>query len=372
MGRGGNTAAIFVFERVQYKLFVTQVDLPRWPCQSIEMTGSSSDRFKQAVITTLAKRAAFRCSNPDCAAITSGPSATAGLAVNVGEAAHIYGAHPGSARYDPKMQSVARADIANAIWLCGNCHKLIDDDEARFPSGLLFEWVREHERDVALIVGKAGAKVRQRYEERHLEEFGRLSYRAERIIIDKEALWEYNLTEEVLRFEIAPVLQRWGALRRGLYIKSAKRLAKLDFVPWIMNRLAEIRQIVHAFAELMNVEFLRAWGEPGVAGNERDIVDTARLFVEVCSSALAWEEEVRFATVDEIFRDVLALYVGVAGNIIDEAAKLPEFLAATFGGEKPSGDYRFTLVLSLPEGWSEAVEDAFERATEAYITELNS
>jgi hypothetical protein len=336
------------------------------------MSGSSSDRFKQAVITTLAKRAAFRCSNPDCAAITSGPSSTAGLAVNVGEAAHIYGANPGSARYDPKMQSAGRADIANAIWLCGNCHKLIDDDENRFPPGLLFEWVREHEQKIALTVGKAGAKVRLRYEERHLEEFGRLSYRAERIIVEKNDLWEYHLTEEVLRFEIAPVLQRWSALRRGLYIKPAQRLTKLDFMPWIMNRLAEIQQIVYAFAELTNVEFLCTWGEPGVAGNDRDIVDTSRLFVEVCKSALAWEEEVRFAAVDDIFRDVLRLYVGVAGNIIDEAAKLPEFLANTFGGETPSGDYRLSLLLSLPEGWSEAIEEAMERATEAYIAELNS
>ena len=324
------------------------------------------------MITTLAKRAAFRCSNPDCAAITSGPTATPGSAVNVGEAAHIYGAHPGSARYDPKMQSAGRADIANAIWLCGNCHKLIDDDEARFPAGLLFEWVREHERDVALAVGKAGAQVRQRYEQRHLEEFGRLSYRAERIITEKSDFWEYYLTEEVLRFEIAPILQRWGALKRGLYIKPAQRLTNPEFVPWIVNRLAEIRQIVHAFSELINVEFVRSWGAAGIAGNEREIIDISRLFAEVCSSALAWEEAVRFATVSEIFRDVLALYVGVAGHIIDEAAKLPEFLANTFGGETLSGEHRLSLEISLPDGWSEAIEEAFERATEAYLAELNS
>ena len=30
------------------------------------------DRFKQSVIVTLAKRAANRCSNPNCGAITSG------------------------------------------------------------------------------------------------------------------------------------------------------------------------------------------------------------------------------------------------------------------------------------------------------------
>jgi hypothetical protein len=93
---------------------------------------SSENRFKQAVITTLAKRAANRCSNPDCGAITSGPSMKRSGTVNVGEAAHIFGAHPGSARYDPAMTSVERADLTNAIWLCNNCHKLIDDDPLRY------------------------------------------------------------------------------------------------------------------------------------------------------------------------------------------------------------------------------------------------
>lgn len=86
---------------------------------------ASEDRFKQAVIVTLAKRAANRCSNPDCGAITSGPSDDRAGSVNVGEAAHIYGAHPGSARYEELMDSVDRSDITNAIWLCGNCHKLV-------------------------------------------------------------------------------------------------------------------------------------------------------------------------------------------------------------------------------------------------------
>lgn len=110
---------------------------------------ASDDRFKQSIINTLAKRAANQCSNPDCEAITSGPSAIALESVNVGEAAHIYGANPGSARYDPDMASADRSWISNAIWLCGNCHKLIDDDPTRYPAGLLFEWQSDHELRIA-------------------------------------------------------------------------------------------------------------------------------------------------------------------------------------------------------------------------------
>lgn len=159
---------------------------------------ASEDRFKQSVVTTIARRAANCCSNPDCGAVTSGPTDDPLKAVNVGEAAHIYGANPGSARYDSEMLSADRGAITNAIWLCGNCHKLIDDDPDRYPAGLLFEWVKEHERKIGELVGKAGAELRSRYERRHLEKFGRLSYLSERIITEKADLWRYRLTAEVL------------------------------------------------------------------------------------------------------------------------------------------------------------------------------
>ncbi|WP_328590120.1 HNH endonuclease [Paraburkholderia acidicola] len=70
-------------------------------------------------------RTVNRCANPDCGAVTSGQTDDPYSAVNVGEAAHIYGAHPGSARYDPRMTSDERSAISNAIWLCSNCHKLV-------------------------------------------------------------------------------------------------------------------------------------------------------------------------------------------------------------------------------------------------------
>jgi hypothetical protein len=232
----------------------------------------AEDRFKQAVVTTLAKRAANRCSNPDCGAVTSGPTDNPETAVNVGEAAHIYGANPGSARYDVNMAPADRSTITNAIWLCGICHKLIDDDPERFPAGLLFEWQRSHENVVRLLLGKPGAEIRRRYEERRMQEFGQLSYPAERIILEKPDFWEYRLTTEVLRFEMAPVLRRWRALQTGLYVRPSTRVGKMDTIPWVLDRIAEIRRITAAFDALMNVEFDRAWGERGVPGDDLEIV----------------------------------------------------------------------------------------------------
>jgi hypothetical protein len=268
------------------------------------------------------------------------------------------------------MASTDRSAIANAIWLCGNCHKLIDDDPDRYPPGLLFEWQRDHERRVGEAVGKAGAELRKRYEERHLEEFGKLSYLAERIILEKGDFWEYRLTTEVLRFEMNPVLSRWDALKRGLYTKSSCRVARLETIPWVLDRLAEIRRIAHAFGALMNTEFDRAWGAPGVPGNDVEIISVCRLFAEMCGSAITWEETVRFVTVDHIFDELRDLFVGVAGGLIDEAAKVPAFLAENIGDSPKPGKYRLMLTLSLPEGWNDSVESALERSTNAILSEL--
>jgi len=327
---------------------------------------ASEDRFKSGIVATLAKRAANRCSNPDCLAITSGPAEDRSSSVNVGEAAHIYGANPGSARYDAAMQSVARASIENAIWLCGNCHKLVDDDPEKYPAGLLFEWLRGHEQEVALQVGKAGAELRRRYEDRHVQELGKLSYLAERIVREKGDHWEYHLTAEVLRAEMAPVLQRWDTLKRGLYMKPNYRVAKAESGEWMGLRLAEIQQVTRAFSELTNVEFARAWGAPGVAGDEALIISTCRLFAGVGASALEWEEAVRFAKVDDTFEEVWELLVGVGGGIIEEAAKVPDYLGTLFADTPAPGQYALNLTLDLPAGWSDAVSEAISRFAQTF------
>lgn len=328
---------------------------------------AAEDRFKQAVVLALSRRAANRCSNPACHAITSGPSDDPQKAVNVGEAAHIYGANSGSARYDPNMGAAERSSITNAIWLCANCHKIVDDDPAKYPAGLLFEWQREHERLVSENVGKAGAEMRHRYERRHLEEFGKLSYLAERILLEKDDLWEYRLTSEALRFEMQPVLRRWRALSQKLYMKPVTRVSVREFGHWLSDRMNEAQSICQAFSQIMNHEFHRAWGEPGVPGDEAEIISTCRLFAEMCSSALAWEEEVRFVSAPDVYDEVVELLKGVVGAMIDEAEKLPRFMAETFGGETQPGNYSLQLVLTLPDGWAERIEAATKEATDHVI-----
>lgn len=326
---------------------------------------ASEDRFKATVVATIAKRAANQCSNPDCGALTSGPTDEPLKSVNVGEAAHIYGAHPGSARYDPAMQSADRGAITNAIWLCSTCHKLIDDDPERYPAGLLFEWVASHEQQIQEIVGKAGANLRRRYEKRHLEEFGKLSYLAERLIVEKGEYWEYRLTAEVLRFELAPIARRWRALRLGLYFKPSERIPPLETPRWVSMKTTEAQRIIGAFGELADSEFQRAWGLPGVPGNDVEIVATCRLYAEMCESALLWEESVRFGKLDGAFEELQTLMSGMVGMVIDEAMRLPEFISNLVGDVPQTGQHVLKLTLNLDEDYVTNLIAALGRGMEA-------
>ena len=59
------------------------------------------DDFDEKTKEILARRAGFRCSNPKCRKLTTGPQANPARTINIGVAAHIAAASPGGKRYDP-------------------------------------------------------------------------------------------------------------------------------------------------------------------------------------------------------------------------------------------------------------------------------
>src|SRR6187549_3332373 len=95
------------------------------------MRHEGRDNFTSSTVRLIAEEVGHRCSNPGCGAPTSGPSTAKGVS-NVGVAAHIAAAAVGGPRYDPSMSPAERSAPANAIWLCGRCARLIDNDTATF------------------------------------------------------------------------------------------------------------------------------------------------------------------------------------------------------------------------------------------------
>lgn len=114
------------------------------------------DDFSEEVKKAVAARVASKCSCPSCRAATSGPQVDTSKALNVGVAAHITAASPGGPRYDPVLTPKERRHANNAIWLCQNCGKLVDNDASRFTVEELRRWKLEAEAEALSRVGKPG------------------------------------------------------------------------------------------------------------------------------------------------------------------------------------------------------------------------
>ena len=121
------------------------------------------DDFTDSVKREIENRAGGRCSNPECRAPTKGPKSEATGTISVGEAAHIEGAQPGSARYNPSLSSEERKSIGNAIWVCVTCHTIIDRDAVGYPVPLLREWRRGVEAEASASLGKPNGISREAF-----------------------------------------------------------------------------------------------------------------------------------------------------------------------------------------------------------------
>lgn len=115
--------------------------------------------FSESTKKTAALRAHYFCTNPNCHRLTIGPGRAASKIKGVGEAAHIYGASPKGPRYSGCPSETFRRSVKNALWLCRNCHRLVDTDWIDRPASQLLAWKAGHEGMVRdwLNTGQRGA-----------------------------------------------------------------------------------------------------------------------------------------------------------------------------------------------------------------------
>lgn len=106
------------------------------------------DNFNHKTKETIAKRAAYICSNPVCRRMTLSPSENEiDRVIYTGKAAHITAAAPGGPRYDSKLTPEERSSAENGIYLCSTCADMIDKNQGSdYPVSLLKQWKQEHEK----------------------------------------------------------------------------------------------------------------------------------------------------------------------------------------------------------------------------------
>jgi hypothetical protein len=233
---------------------------------------------------------------------------------------------------------------------------------------MLFVWRRQLEESVIERLGKPSERIRRQILARQLDGFSDSSYLAQQIVVDKPRFWEYKLATELLRTNLKPSVVRWNALKRGLYVRTTTTISLADVSSWLAARFNETGKLAVAFGELTTNELPKAFGEPGEAGEPSEILRACALIVDCATRAIEWEEVIHFAIVPTEFEAVRALLPGLAGQIVDQFARIPIETAAIFEGDPTPGERHISLKVGIPEGWMERYHAELDRAVRLSTT----
>lgn len=284
-----------------------------------------SPDFNKNTVETLARRAAYKCSNPDCRINTVGPNSDPNKAITVGEAAHIYGAREGAKRFKTTMSVGARAEITNAIWLCRNCHKLIDTDEKKYSSELLFAWREQHEKYILSELGNRSDKIELEQIEHKLKVFKDSPPIIRRIVIDKPLGWEWRLTAELMRHFNTPLFRRMEDLKKGAYIRQLTHISDSEVSGWVNQRIAEMSVIINP-AKVLIAQLNESWGRLGEDGNADEIYHVCSLFRDYIEQVIIYEEKIYFVNVAEKYEKLVSLLKDLVGSQTLKLAQTPNKL----------------------------------------------
>jgi hypothetical protein len=328
--------------------------------------GRSAGEFAAAEKEILARRAGHVCSNPDCQAPTVGPAEAPKKAVSIGEAAHIYGVMPNAARYRSEMSDAGRRDTANGIWLCRNCHKMIDADASRYPAEVLFRWRADHERVTLERLGNRSAIVRFDILERKYTELFGDNDLAMQIAREQGDHWEYRLSAELLRKYLDLPTRRWRDLRDGLYTRRWTRLDAEEALPWLRMKMAEAMSFIEPLTQLYTRHLSHSWGAPGQPGDVLEIDRVCRLIGGMGEELVRWEEDIAFTRAPAQLEGVRLRLAGFCGHQFHELLKVADVLdeGVDRADRADRGEptvVTHTIVFGLPEGWSEGLDAEFAR-----------
>jgi hypothetical protein len=276
----------------------------------------------------------------------------------IGEAAHIHGARPQSKRYSSKMSDAARAEITNGIWLCRNCHKLIDTDHVRFSSDLLFAWREEHENYVLSELGNTSDRIRLDQQNVSLIDFNGYPPLIRRIILDKPGGWEWRLAAELMRYFNTPHFKAIKDLRDGFYIKPRIHIDEENILNWISKKLNEASNMVPPVEKLLD-RLTLSFGKPGEEGDEYEIHHVCGLIRDYISEIIKHEETLYFASVPEKAENALELLKNCIGSQVEKLEMIPKHLDEVVSlidveheGTKDNPKViNKTIIFELPKNW---------------------
>lgn len=324
--------------------------------------------FSKATVEVLAKRAGYSCSNPDCRVRTVGPNTDPNKATNLGEAAHIFGAREKAKRYNSAMTDTARASITNGIWLCRNCHKLIDSDEQRFSTELIFVWREQHETYIQSELGNKTDRIYLEQQNALLDQFESYPPIIKRIVIDKPDCWEFMLSAELMRHLNKGHFRKLSDLRKGIYIRPMAHVNSDDAFNWVQSRVAEMSRMIEPMVSIVS-SLNSSWGESGEPGDANEIHHVTERISEYLEQIIIFEESLYFTVLPDEYEGANNLLKNTIGSQVDKLASMPKmmdgFITAAEAHKEEDGPLEIQEVITfeVSEEWADKLTLEMKKAT---------
>lgn len=292
--------------------------------------------FTKSTRETLAKRAGQKCSNPSCPTITTGPHTEDNKYIDIGVAAHIRGARPISARYDPGMIPEERSKIRNGIWLCWKCATLIDRDELKYTVEVLHDWKINHEREIRLNQSGKSIEWQIRDSERKLKPFKEESLTVQQVILDQSEYWQLYLARELLRSKLPDIMREFNDLNRGLIYRKVKYYPTVEqFAVWLKEKTYDLSSLFKLIEVAIKEDFNEALRDHSNPAQSLEIKRAVDKILKFCWDLLDWDIDCHFTLFPEQINPLKQRMQGWSHQYLYEINRLPDEIARNLRRPKP-------------------------------------
>jgi len=168
------------------------------------------------------------------------------------------------------------------------------------------------------------------------------------IALEKASYWEFILSAKLLKSRLIEINRSYLELEKGLVFMKSKTLNLSEFCDWISNISHDFEILLSIFKSVFEVELIKAYGEPGVAGNVYEIKYVVDKITSLCKELLAWEYDLQGIIAPQELKEVAELMKGWTKVMIDEINKFPLMIEESFLPENLEKEGPININLEFP------------------------
>ena len=179
-----------------------------------------------------------------------------------------------------------------------------------------------------------------------IPEFAAETPRARQLALDRPQLWEYRLSEELLRSKLSDLRQQYKDFDRGLLFRPIKPMSTVEYMGGMTSKFGDVVRIVNTLEPGMK-DLLEAWGKPGEPGDSKAILRAVNRMVAACRMLLELELEVESWGPPSTLKTLGEAMKGLSLTVLQEMEKLPIEMAKATEGEW-TGTREVEIMIRIP------------------------